>query len=147
MKRGTLKKIARYSWNEFLRMEGEDREIALHDHRLEADGGMAECLGKVALGVHLHGEDADSAAGGDQREGRRDGGLARAPLAGDKDDPLAKELIETGAPARARGGRQSEAPLTAARTSLAWPSGWTFRHSRWTPPSGPIRNVERSTPM
>jgi len=127
-------------------MEGEDREVALDDHWLEADRGMAECLGKVSLGVDLDKKDPDAAAGGDQRQGRGDGGLSRAPLAGDKDDPLAEEVIEARAPARTL-GRGQGSPWTAARTWLACPWGWTFRHSRWTPQSGPIRNVERSTPM
>jgi len=60
-------------------MEGENREVALDNHRLEADRGMAECLGKVSLGVDLDQEDPDAAAGGDQRQGRGDGGLAVPP--------------------------------------------------------------------
>src|ERR1019366_2043719 len=71
----------------------------------------AERLGKVALGVDLHGEDPDAAAGGNQRQGRGDGGLARAPLAGDKDDPLAEDVIEAGARTRTLGRRQSGSVL------------------------------------
>ena len=127
-------------------MEGEDRQVALDDNRLKADRGMAERLGQVALGVDLDGEDPDAAAGGDQSQGGGDGGLARTPLAGDKDDPLVEEIIEAGAPTRTLRGRQGS-PWTAARTSSACPWGRTSRHSRWTLPSGPIRKVARSTPM
>jgi hypothetical protein len=86
----------------------------LHHLRFEARRAVAQRLGQVTFGIHLDGEDPAAAPGAEKGQGRGDGGLATAALAGDEEDSPLQEVVKVNAPTGAcRGGQDASAAAGA----------------------------------